>query len=54
MFVGTVEPKHEGAFLDKGAYQKFLKGDFRKVPTMLGVNTEESLFLGNSEFIKYA
>lgn len=47
LFAGTIEPEHEGAFLTKAPYQMLLKGDFNVVPTMLGVTSEESLFLGN-------
>ncbi|XP_045482949.1 juvenile hormone esterase-like [Harmonia axyridis] len=44
-FSGAVEPEHDNAFLAKSPYQSFLSGDFYKVPTLIGVNSEESLFL---------
>ncbi|XP_044762499.1 cocaine esterase-like [Coccinella septempunctata] len=45
LLTGTIEPKHDGAFLTKSPFQSLIKGDFIKVPTLLGINSEESLFL---------
>ncbi|XP_057666850.1 carboxylic ester hydrolase-like [Diorhabda carinulata] len=43
-FAPTIEPHHNGAFITKSVYSSFEKGDFHKVPIMMGINSLETLF----------
>ncbi|KAL3278663.1 hypothetical protein HHI36_016199 [Cryptolaemus montrouzieri] len=45
LFAGVIEPEHDGAFLTESAFNRFQSGNFNVVPLLIGVNTEEALFL---------
>lgn len=47
-FTPTIEPYHNGAFITKSVYSSFEKGDFHKVPVMMGINSLETLFFASA------
>ncbi|KAK9881433.1 hypothetical protein WA026_016319 [Henosepilachna vigintioctopunctata] len=47
IYMGVIEPEHDGAFLTENAFKKFASGDFNLVPTLIGTTSEESLNLVN-------
>lgn len=53
LFTGVIEPQHDGAFLTGSPFQKLTKGNFSLVPTLLGVNSEECLFLSRGKLRCY-
>jgi hypothetical protein len=42
-YAPVIEPEHDGAFLTKKMYGQLKSGDFIKVPTLMGFNSEENL-----------
>ncbi|XP_068899714.1 cholinesterase 2-like isoform X2 [Tenebrio molitor] len=42
-YAPVIEPEHDGAFLTKKMYGQLKSGDFVKVPTLMGFNSEENL-----------
>ncbi|KAK9878971.1 hypothetical protein WA026_003790 [Henosepilachna vigintioctopunctata] len=45
LLAGVIEPEHDGAFLTETAYNKYESGRFNAVPTLMGMNSEESIFI---------
>ncbi|EFA02259.2 juvenile hormone esterase-like [Tribolium castaneum] len=43
-FAPVIEPKHDGAFISQKMYVQLKKGDFIRVPTLMGFNSEENIF----------
>ncbi|KAK9878974.1 hypothetical protein WA026_003793 [Henosepilachna vigintioctopunctata] len=50
-FMGVIEPEHEDAFLTQKAFQLFSTGKFNVVPTLIGFNSEEALFLSQDKHL---
>ncbi|CAG9863042.1 unnamed protein product [Phyllotreta striolata] len=46
-FAPSIEPEHKGAFLTKTVYETFQRGDFNKMPVLMGVNSLETLFFAD-------
>ncbi|XP_068899696.1 carboxylic ester hydrolase-like isoform X1 [Tenebrio molitor] len=43
-YAPVIEPEHDGAFLTKKMYGQLKSGDFIKVPTLMGFNSEENVY----------
>ncbi|XP_060530401.1 venom carboxylesterase-6-like [Cylas formicarius] len=46
-YTPVLEPEHGGAFLTRRMYESFENGEFIRVPTLIGINSEESIFMLN-------
>lgn len=44
-FGPLVEPEHTGAFFTKKSHEAFSKGDFNQVPTLIGFNKIEGVYI---------
>ncbi|XP_049820599.1 venom carboxylesterase-6-like [Aethina tumida] len=45
IFAPVIEVKHEGAFITQFMHTRLLTGRFNRVPTLIGVNSEELIYL---------
>ncbi|XP_019872761.2 cholinesterase 1 [Aethina tumida] len=44
-YAPVIEPEHPDAFITESMYESFLKGDFNKVPTFVGLNSNELYYM---------
>lgn len=49
-YAPVIEPEHPDAFITENMYESFLKGDFNKVPTFVGLNSNELYYMYLSKF----
>lgn len=49
-YTPVIEHEHEDAFLTRLQYESFENGDFTRVPVLIGLNAEESLFMMTRTF----